>query len=74
MHKLISTRFAGYAGRRLQEGYDSFEIKPGNSGSGSVPSVVLKGVSHTAGAFVIRSVDQGCNSIDIFYPIIWPRT
>ena len=46
------------------------EIKPRNSGTGSVPSPALGGVSHIAGAFVIRSADQGCNSIDIFCPKI----
>ena len=58
MHKLITTRFAGYAGKTLQEGYDSLEIKPRNSGPGSVPSAAFGRVSHVAGAFVIRSVDQ----------------
>merc|ERR1712039_799197 len=48
----------GYAGRRLQEGYDSFEIKPRNSGQGSVATAMVGGVSSIAGAFVIRSVDQ----------------
>ena len=40
----------GNVGRQLQEGYDSLEIKPNE-----LPG---KTMSHVAGAFVIRSVDQ----------------
>ena len=43
----------GYVGRQLQEGYDSLEIKPNEKYQ--LPG---KTMSHVAGAFVIRSVDQ----------------